>query len=212
MLGILWYLRWLFCSFVHLCPRECSRDMGRKAISEYVWNSQQLCQHTKLWIMIMTNNNNNDINPDVNGTYLGSFLKYYHQLNDWLYLCEGFNTDIHSLCTWILLLKSFYTYLFSLNKGGLKLYYHSVQRVYLVISRSICSEAAFHSTCSPVIERGKDNPSGTTYCSQSRKRQKLWQWCLESPYHGLKTTLSKGKKKCFFALPVEDKNTTRFLL
>lgn len=181
MLRILWYLRWLFCSFVCLCPCECSRDMGRKAISECVWNSQQLCQHTKLWIMIMTNNNNNDINLDVNGTYLGSFLKYYHQLNDYIYLCERFNMDIHSLCTWILLIKSLYTYLFSLHKGGLKLYYHSEQRVYSVISRSICSEAAFHPTCLPVGERGKDNPSGTTYCSQSRKRQKLCNDALRAP-------------------------------
>lgn len=52
----------------------------------------------------------------------------------------------------------------------------------------------FHPTDSPVREGGKDNPHGTTYCSQSRKRQKFWQWCLESPYQGLKATLSKGKK------------------
>lgn len=107
-------------------------------------NTPESCESWQ-WLTLIINNNN-DINPDVNGTYLDSHLKYYHQLNDCLYLFEGFNRAIHSLSSWILLLKSSSTSQFSLHKGGLKLYYHSsVQRDHLVNSRSICSEDVFSS-------------------------------------------------------------------
>lgn len=162
-------------------------------------NTPENCEW-RLWLIIIIDNNNY-INADVNGTYLGSFLKYYHLLNDCLYLCEGFNRAVHSLSTWILLLKSSSISQFSLHRWGLKLCFTpQCKGIIWSSGHPSVQKMLFHRTRSPVGKRGKDNLCGTTYCSQSRKRQKLWQWCLESSCHGLKTTLSKGKKKKFLWL------------
>lgn len=130
----------------------------------------------------------------MNGTYLGSLFKYYNQLNDCLYLYKSFNRAIHSLSSWILLPKSSSTSQFSLNKGKTYIITPQCQGIIWSTAGPSVQKILFHPTHSPVREGGKDSPCGTTYYSQSRKRQ-FWQWCLESPYHGLKTTLSKGKKK-----------------
>lgn len=166
------------------------QGMGRKAsCSECVWNSQQLYQYTwrlwitiwMVWIWVLSSN----IAIRWTIPFVSMAVNRAKQIRQ--------KKHLNSIPFLLLLLE--YCPL-NLRKEGLKLIISPQLEgiIWLPADLSV-QKMFFHPAHSPVGEGGKDNPKSTIYCSQSRKRQKLWEWCPEISHHGLKTRLPKGKNK-----------------